>query len=277
MGAVTALVNGAPVEQVSIRDRGFQYGDGVFETLAIANGAPLLWERHLARLHEGAARLGIAPPDAGLLRAEAERLCADKARAVLKIVVTRGVAGRGYAPAADTAPTRVLSVAPWPDYPARPAREGVAVRFCRTRLASQPLLAGIKHLNRLEQVLARAEWRDEYAEGLMLDDAEHVIEGTMSNVFLVTAGRLHTPDVSRSGVAGIMRGLVQERARDLGLECRVTDIARTDILGAEEVFLTNSLIGLWPVRRLEKREFAVGDITRRVQEAVRGACCHAEE
>lgn len=277
MNGVEVLVNGVPGEQVSVRDRGFQYGDGVFETLAVARGAPLLWERHLARLKEGAARLGIAPPPEATLRAEAARLCVGKARAVLKIVVTRGVSGRGYAPMDEAAPTRVVRIAPWPDYPARNAQAGVALRFCRARLARQALLAGIKHLNRLEQVLARAEWRDEYAEGLMLDDADRVIEGTMSNVFVVKAGGLRTPDVNHCGVAGIMRGVVMERAQRLGLDCRVAELTRADLWDAEEVFLTNSLIGLWPVRRLEDAEYAPGPVTRRVQEAIRDVCCHGED
>ncbi|MEK7261447.1 MAG: aminodeoxychorismate lyase, partial [Pseudomonadota bacterium] len=166
MSPVSVLVNGVAVDTVSARDRGFQYGDGLFETIAVSRGTPLLWERHAQRLLAGAVRLDMPPPETALLRAETDRLCRGVERGVLKIIFTRGISGRGYRPDASASTTRALSLSPWPDYPPSWSGEGVVVRLCQTRLASQPRLAGLKHLNRLEQVLARAEWDDEYAEGL---------------------------------------------------------------------------------------------------------------
>jgi 4-amino-4-deoxychorismate lyase len=267
----TILINGEFQDRISIRDRGFQYGDGLFETLAVSQGKPVFWQRHMRRLQHGAERLGLTPPPESLLRQEAEQLCMNHAHAVLKIIVTRGVSSRGYRPAADTSPTRVLSLSPWPDYPAAYSQQGVAVRFCRMTLARNRFLAGIKHLNRLEQVLARAEWQDDYQEGLMQDTDGNVVEGTMSNIFAVSNGTLLTPDVSQCGVEGVMRGVVLECAAAASLPCRVADIRRQDILDADEVFLTNSLIGLWPVRKLEEQEFTVGRITRQLQQALHDA------
>ena len=268
--APTALVNGAAVEQISIRDRGFLYGDGLFETVAVAQGVPLLWERHMNRLYRDAARLSIVPPAEILLRQEAERICHGAEHAVLKIAITRGNSERGYASTVN-APTRVLSLTPWPDYPPSHAQHGVVVCFCRTILARSPVLAGIKHLNRLEQVLARAEWGSEYQEGLMQDENGQVVEGTMSNVFAVSGGTLLTPVLSHAGVEGVMRGLVLERAAALSLSARTLALTPDDILQADEVFLTNSLIGLWPVRRIESREYPVGKVTQQIRQALRDA------
>lgn len=267
----TTLINGELQEQISIRDRGFQYGDGLFETLAVTKGKPVFWDRHMRRLQHGAERLGLVPPPESLLRQEAGQICMNRERAVLKIIITRGASGRGYGPVAGASPTRVLSLSPWPDYPAVYSQQGVAVRFCRMTLSRNRFLAGIKHLNRLEQVLARAEWQDEYQEGLMQDAGGLVVDGTMSNIFAVSQGTLLTPDMTQCGVEGVMRGVVLECAAAASVSCRVTDISRQDILNADEIFLTNSLIGLWPVRQLERQEFTVGSITRQLQQALHDA------
>lgn len=264
------LINGELTDAVSARDRGFQYGDGLFETIAVQRGTPLLLEKHLARLGAGAERLGfqVAP---ALLHQDAERLCRGVERGVLKIIVTRGISMRGYRGDPAATPTRVLSLSDWPSYPASHAEQGVDVRLCRTRLAAQPALAGLKHLNRLEQVLARAEWGDEYAEGLMQDESGNIVEGTMTNVFLVRDKALVTPALDRCGVEGVMRSEVLERAARLGIANRVETVTPEHLERAQEIFLTNSLIGLWPVRRIDQRSYALGDITRKIQQAIRDA------
>lgn len=269
------LVDGKPCETVSARDRGLHYGDGLFETLAVVGGRPQLWEPHMRRLAEGCRRLGLPPPASDLLRGEADRLCAERERGVLKILLTRGQGGRGYRPPreTETVVTRVLSWHPPPDYPPSYYREGVALRLCRTRLGHNPALAGIKHLNRLEQVLARAEWREAaIAEGLMLDQAGHPIEGTQSNLFLVRRGVLATPDLSCCGVAGVMRDLLIELARGDGHEVEVARLGIGDLQTADEVFLCNSLIGVWPVRRCGDWDYRPGPVATRLAEAVRGVC-----
>jgi len=268
---MTILINGEGGGSVSVLDRGFQYGDGLFETLAVENGEPLLWERHIKRLLEGAGRLGIEAPAGELLRQEAGQVCRGAARGVLKIVLTRGISGRGYAPSAGAEPTRAVGLLPWPEYPARHRTHGVSLRFCHTLISRHTVLAGLKHLNRLEQVLARMELQDDCSEGLMQDETGHVIEGTMTNLFVVRRDRLVTPDLTHSGVEGVMRGVVLERATALSVDCRVTGLLREEILAADEVFLTNSLIGLWPVRRLESRDYPAGRLTRRIQDAIRDA------
>ena len=268
---MTTLINGEPGDSISVGDRGFQFGDGLFETLAVENGEPLLWDKHLRRLHSGAARLGIQAPAAELLQHEAGQVCRGAGRGVLKIVLTRGISGRGYAPSAGAEPTRTVGLHSWPDYPARYRTHGVAVQFCHTLISRHNRLAGLKHLNRLEQVLARMELTDAYAEGLMHDETGHVVEGTMTNLFVVARDSLITPDLSHSGVEGVMRSVVLERAGALSIECRLSGLTREDFLAADEVFLTNSLIGLWPVHRIQTREYPVGRFTQRIQDAIRDA------
>jgi 4-amino-4-deoxychorismate lyase len=249
------LVNGLNQSTLSLNDRGLLYGDGLFETIAVVDGSPLELDRHVRRLHKGCERLTIEPPDLSLLNAEAAQLCAGAERAVLKIILTRGQGGRGYRPPAATPPTRILLLNPWPDYPQDYREHGISATLCRTRLARNPLLAGVKHLNRLEQVLARAEWRDEYQEGLLLDTDGLVVEGTMSNVFAVCEETLHTPALNVAGVAGIMRERILEQAAGAGLAVTIGDLRLHDIARAQALFFCNSLIGIWPVRQFGDRSF----------------------
>lgn len=246
-------------------DRGLAYGDGVFETIAVHDGVPLQIDRHIARLNEGCRRLGfVAPALADELRDRA----AGFPRAVLKVIVTRGEGGRGYRPPEDPVPTRVITVHAWPAHDPVWAERGVAVRWCETRLAIQPALAGLKHLNRLEQVLARAEWAglDQWQEGLMRDMEGHLIEATQANVFIVEAGHLRTPRVDRCGVAGITRARLIEAAQALGIDCAEAELDPGRVDAADEVLLCNSIIGVWPVREVGDTRFAApGPVTRALQ------------
>lgn len=263
------LIDGKESDQIAADDRGLLYGDGLFETLAVRDGIPQLWDYHMARLTRDCTRLGIPPPSQELLRSEADMLCAAHARAVLKIIVTRGSGGRGYRPATQLLPRRLLSLHPSPDHPAHCWQEGVAVRLCDLRLGSNPRLAGIKHLNRLEQVLARSEWDDAaIAEGIMMDGAGNLIEGTMSNLFLVRDGCLHTPVLETCGVAGVMRAHIMALVAQAGIPCVVRPLGLADAMAADEMFLCNSLIGIWPVCRFQGREWSPGPLTRRLQQAV---------
>ena len=260
-------VNGQSTETISALDRGLAYGDGLFETVAVRDGTAELWPEHLSRLVAGCERLGIPYPQE--LEAEGGALLEGVERGVLKVIVTRGVGGRGYRTPEVPEPTRILSIHPWPEYPHAWWHDGVTVRVCDTPLGCNPRLAGLKHLNRLEQVLARAEWNEPaVAEGLMSDGDGRVVEGVMSNLFVVRDGELLTPVLDRCGVAGVMRGAVMRAAAEVGIGCVEGDVRRETLEGADELFLTNSLIGIWPVARLGEREWPVGPFTRRLQQAL---------
>ena len=259
-------VNGVPGDVIPASDRGLLYGHGVFETIAIRTGRPEHWLRHMTRLHAGCTRLGIQPFEPALLAAEAESIINGTDEGVLKLIVTRGSGGRGYRAAGSTGCTRIMQLHPWPEYPASCAEEGVKTRLCDIRLGRNPALAGIKHLNRLEQVLARQEWNDaDIREGLLMDADGYLVEGTMSNLFMVSNGVLMTPDLSRCGVAGVMRTIILELAEQQGLDTRITHIGHEMLIEADEVFLTNSLIGIWPVIAVGETTCRKGDITTQLQ------------
>ncbi len=278
---LAAIVNGHPAHEISLLDRGLHYGDGLFETLAVKEGRAQLWERHLARLEQGCQRLHFPPPDGAALHDEAHALCTGHERAVLKILWTRGSGGRGYridrgidrgidhGKAAAARQTRALLLYRAPDYGAAPRRAGIAVRCCATRLGANAALAGIKHLNRLEQVLARDEWSDAgIAEGLMRDTHGRVICATASNVFAVRDGALLTPVLDECGVHGVMRGLIMETAASWGMAVHQTALRMEDLFAAEEVFLSNSLFGVWPVRRIDEIALKPGALAQRLAETL---------
>ncbi len=264
------LVNGESITHLSAADRGLQYGDGLFETIAVVAGAPSLWRQHIDRLQQGCECLGIPFPGEELLREEALQEIGSRERAVLKITITRGEGQRGYRPPTKPRPTRLLEASPWPNYPIESSRDGVAVRICSTRVATNRTLAGIKHLNRLPQVMARQEWHDtEIPEGLMLDEQNRVIAGTMSNLFLLTGEKISTPDLSSSGVSGIVRGVVLAVAQEQGVEVEIKEISMDDLTGADALFLTNSLFGVWPIRQLDGEDVQIEAINSELLQAVR--------
>ena len=261
------LVNGWPSQSVDAADRGLAYGDGVFRTLLVREGRILNWERHYRLLRRDCAQVAISCPDEPVVREEIRRLA--PASALVKVIVTRGASGRGYAYAQDLVPTRIVVAYPSISDPPEPARQGIVARRCELVLGEQPRLAGVKSLNRLENVLARAEWSDPaIREGLIGDAAGRVIEGTMSNVFVVKAGAVATPELSRCGVAGAQRERVIDLLEAEGVRCAVRDVTFGELAQAEEIFLTNSVIGIWPVIRLGDWGRPPGPVTRRVQRLV---------
>jgi 4-amino-4-deoxychorismate lyase len=239
-------------------DRGLAYGDGVFETLLVHHGQPVWWHEHWERLHRGARTLGLSMPDQDWIRTECQSLLADSQRSVLKIILTRGSGGRGYAAPENPQPTVILSSHPAPP----PISEPISLRWCKTALAIQPQLAGIKHLNRLEQVLARQEWNDPaIADGLMCDTEDRVICATSANLFALVGGRWLTPGVARCGIAGIARAWILANA-PAAVEA---DLSAAEVSHADALFLCNAVRGILPVRRLGLREWPMHEAVVRLQ------------
>jgi 4-amino-4-deoxychorismate lyase len=265
-----ARVNGAPGGELPVIDRGLHYGDGLFETIACVGGRPRLLDRHLHRLSQGCQRLKLAPPDMDALDAEVCELAASARRSIVKILVTRGPAqARGYGVSGGEVASRITLRYPWPEERTDAARDGVRVRLAQMRLGENAALAGLKHCNRLEQVLARCEWNDPaIAEALMFSSSGALISGTMSNVFLVHDSRLLTPRLDRCGVAGIMRELILEEAARAAIpvvECRLEAAALEQ---ARELFLSNALWGVRPVRALGDVSLGPGQLTRHLQRRI---------
>lgn len=264
------LVDGQLTDMLPCHDRGLAYGDGLFETLALLDGEPRHFSRHLKRLAEGASRLGIPAPEMSRWEEDLARLLmagAPPPRAVLKLILTRGSGGRGYLPPETPIPRRILQILPWPLPSPDEERLGIV---CNTRLGINPSLAGLKHLNRLEQVLAAREVAAAGAwEGLMCDIGGQLVEGTRSNVFVVTQGRLETPRLDGAGVNGVMRAVLCERAPAWGMPIVELHFPLERLDAAEEIFFTNSLRGIESLHRLsfDGRERRLGT---RIAEALAG-------
>lgn len=260
--AVRMLIDGQPGETVSALDRGFCYGDGLFESVRFVGDRAPLWPRHMARLEDGCRRLALPVPDADTLLHEARVVARDMRQSVVRITVTRGIGRRGYAPPHDAVPCRVVAAFDMPPPDPVAAEQGIRVRRCQLALAEQPQLAGLKHLNRLEQVLARAEWSDPaIVEGLLCDAGDRVICATMANLFAVIDGQLATPALDRCGVAGVARAEVMAVQAT-----RVRDLAFVELSDASELFLTSSIRGILPVQSVGDKVFAPGVVARGLQQ-----------
>ncbi|HHX34970.1 MAG TPA: aminodeoxychorismate lyase [Gammaproteobacteria bacterium] len=263
-----AWINGQPAESISLADRGLAYGDGLFETIKVRDGRALLLERHLLRLQEGCQRLAI-PFELQVVRQELHAYMQQLGDGVCKLILTRGSGQRGYTAPTPCFPQRILQASSLPQWPAAYAQQGIELFACLLRLSEQPLLAGLKHLNRLEQVLARAEWTDPaYAEGLLLDGQGRVVDCVFSNVFIVKDAQLITPALHRAGVAGVMRAELLARAEAAGIDVMVSDISLAQLLQADEVFTCNSLYGIWPVLSYTTQRWSVGPLTRKLQQLI---------
>ena len=261
--------DGEPAEVVAIDDRAFQYGDGLFETVAIRDAEPRLWDYHMDRLAMGCERLHIEVPDIPTLR---QRLCdaviQSNERPVCcaaKIIISCGVSPRGYARETPTTAKIYIGVFASNPVAAELYRDGVETLVCDTRLARFSATAGLKTLNRLEQVLARAEFAAHSAfEGLTLDASQQLICGTMSNVFIVANQTLITPSLQRCGVEGVMRRHTIETLRTNGIAVDIRDVGEDELYRSDEVFLTNSQFGILPVRRCGEKVWQQHTVTRDV-------------
>ena len=246
-----------PVAALASGNRGLAYGDGLFETMRAHRGALPWWDAHWARLARGGARLGFPLPDEAFVHAQAAALLAEgndgdrNGDGVLKLLVVRGGNARGYAPAAAAEPAWQLSRHV---LPAAPPPDGLRLHWCETRLAVQPALAGLKHCNRLEQVLARAESDAAGCdEGLVRDGDGHVVSATSANLFVLREGRWHTPPVDRCGVAGTCRLHLVPALHAIEARLSVADVE-----GADAVFLCNAVRGILPVASVGSRRWPPG-------------------
>jgi len=266
-GLELVLINGEPASCVSPLDRGLHFGDGVFETIACRQGRVRFLSLHLDRLTTSCERLDIRLGDVGVIRQEITQAAAGLHDSLIKLIVTRGSAvARGYGWSGTESATRVLLRYAWPQEDTTAWLDGVRVQIARMRLGENAALAGMKHLNRLEQVLARAEVPGkEAAELLLFSSSGRLISGAMSNVFIVRNGGLITPRIDLCGVAGVMRRVVLREATKAGLPVEEGTLLEGDLQSAEEVFLTNARIGVWPIRAIGPRTLAVGEVTRTVQ------------
>lgn len=263
------LVNGHPQDFLPLSDRAIHYGDGAFETVLVREGRLIYWQRHLSRLARACSLLQI-PLETALLEQEARSLVtASDDTFILKMIVTRGSGGRGYTPPEVASPRRIVMRYPLPPDYSLLAERGIGVLRCHHPISENPASAGLKHLNRLDQVIASLELPADCHEGLMCNAQGDVVEGIKSNVFLVQAGRLATPLLDRAGVSGIQREVVLEICAAQKLSCQVREVSFAEVLEADEVFVCNSVFGIWPVIHVRSsaacRTLTPGPMTRTLQ------------
>jgi len=262
-------VDSSNMANVSAADRGFLYGDGLFETMAVVNGGIPLWELHADRLLEGCRRLDLESPSIPALQSEIALRIGAVFRGILKLIITRGEGTRGYAIDDDAQGNMFLQLHPWSAMPVEYWTHGVKIRFCTLRLAHQPVLAGIKHLNRLEQVLARREWRSkDIQEGLLEDSDGNIIEAVSHNLFILQGEKFITPSLDQCGVAGVMRRHILELLRARGRQVEISKLDRHALLDADAVFLCNSIHGIWPVCELESRLYSDNHVVCELREEI---------
>ena len=272
------LINGSFDHVISPFDRGFSYGDGVFRTMKMVDGLPDGWPLHYQKLVTDCAAINIVCPSAELLMSDLQQLfstidLSEDHLAIAKIIITRGEGTRGYTPPAITTPMRVITKSPMPQYPEGRFSEGISLTVCETRLASQAKLAGIKHLNRLENVLARMEWADAQmtsgiTDGIMLDSAGNVIECTSANIFARFGDTLITPSLHQCGVAGITRQRIIDLAYTLSLKATVEVIDLPTVLSADEVIICNSLYSAWQVKTIQEKIIKTGALAANIRVAL---------
>jgi 4-amino-4-deoxychorismate lyase len=241
---------------ISINDRALQYGDGVFETLRIVNGRIPMWEYHQQRLQNAQAILGLPLDD---FFAQWGSFVEQKLSAIdngcAKLIISRGEGPRGYKIPRQAQLNWWLSITSLPNVE---SKKDFRLTLCRHTLSRQPTLAGLKHLNRLDQVMARSEWneQDNFDEGIMFNLDGDVTAGTMSNIFWLKAGRLFTPDLSQEGIDGCVRRWVIDQAGS-NAPVIVEKCAKLDqLLTADAVFLTNSLMGIQKVTEIDGQAIA---------------------
>ena len=260
------LVNGQPCETVSIKDRGLLYGDGVFETILCDQGRPLLLAGHTQRLENGCKRLGLSAQELPSVLSDIRQVAGDD-DCIVKVIVTRGLRARGYSyDKSDNTTTRIVYREEKTSFPAEFYKSGIALTQCQHALTSNPSLAGIKHLNRLDQVMARSEWDHEFQEGVMLNPKGYVLEGTMSNIFIEKNACWLTPKLDQAGVAGVMRQWIMRNAYQADMECVEEDITLEDMKQAQAMFICNSVIGIWPVNLFLGQTYVISEATQKIMQ-----------
>ncbi len=274
MSDFISLINGEFSKHISVIDRGLSYGDGLFETMSWSylDDEKVLgvefWDRHIERIKLGCSITKIKLPQTEILTNYKEKILNECLRkgiknGVLKIVITRGIGGRGYKFEKEIVPTVIFLSFPSKEINKKTLHKGVKLRFCEFPIFENSMLAGLKHLNRIDSVMARSEWEeDEFFDGVMLDNSESIIDGTMTNLFFSKNNVLYTPIIKKSGINGIMRQVVIDNAKLFFKEVCEIEIKRKAISTFDEMFVTNSVIKILPVTHLSNKKFRTTNATR---------------
>ncbi|NQZ79775.1 MAG: aminodeoxychorismate lyase [Colwellia sp.] len=239
-------VNGKQEQYISITNRGLAYGDGVFTTAKVLNGKVQLLAAHLERLMDSCLKLHIALPDMDKVAIELIDVAQRFELAVLKVIITAGLGGRGYSRQGCSSSMVIITFHPFPEHYHIWQTKGVELGLSNFKLGLNPSLMGLKHLNRLEQVMIRRELDHQPEDDLLVTNISgHIVETSCANIFWLKAGQYYTPDLSESGVEGLIRNIILKNIPS-------THIVKTQISNLDNIeamFICNSVMGIIPVRR----------------------------
>ncbi|WP_261815632.1 aminodeoxychorismate lyase [Vibrio gallicus] len=262
-------INGQVADKIDASDRSFNYGDGGFTTIKTCDGKLEHWPLHITRMQDCLALLRIAQPDWKQVQGWLEHAATDRGEGGVKLLISRGSGGRGYSPKGVDVPTVVISSFNYPAHYCLWQNQGVELGVVEPRLGLNPLLAGHKHNNRLEQVMMKADMDQQgFADGVVLDINGHIVETTMANLFWVSDNILYTPSLEQAGVAGIGRRLAIKYAQEMGIDVVIGQFDLKRVFEAQEVFISNALLGIAPVIKIATNSFCIGIITRNLQERI---------
>ena len=258
------LIDGKEQSQISISNRNFQYGDGLFETCIVRDNQILFWEKHFLRLDTGCRKLKIKKLEESIWLQDIKKALslASKKNCVLKLVLSRGNTERGYSYPEDILPVRVVIVS---ELKNTQGRESYSLEYAQSGFHSNPNLAGIKHCNRIEQILARSSLKAD--EAIMLDESQNIISVTQGNIYFIFGKSLVTPKLDRCGVIGSRRSLILDLAESLKLNSEQANISINEAKKADEVFISNSIIGIQSVSSIEDYKFPKSAITEQINKA----------
>ena len=257
-----AIINGKEQSNISIFNRNFQYGDGLFETCVVNNNQILFWEKHLSRLDIGCRKLKIKNIEEEIWLKDIKKALSltSKKNCVLKLILSRGNSQRGYSYPDDILPVRVVIVSEMKNVQ---AKESFSLEYASSGYHSNPNLAGIKHCNRIEQILARSSLKRD--EAIMLDENQNIISVTQGNIYFIFGQSLVTPKLDRCGVIGSRRSLILELAESIELNVEEGNVSMNDAKKADEAFISNSIMGIQSVNSIEEYQLPKRLVTKQIK------------
>ena len=249
------LINGKKSLGLNPFDRGLAFGDGVFRTMKIQNGVPKYWKYHYEILSHDAKSIQIDIPSSRILLNDVKKLFSEPGDFVGKFIITRGVSARGYQFKKNIKCTRILLKNKFTPIQKETAMEGVCLQVCKQRLSKNSMLSGIKHLNRLENVLAKTELEKENFDGILLDSDGHVNECISSTIIMRVGGTLYFPSQHGAGVSGVTKKIIIDNIKYLGFKIKIKEILLEELKKSDEVVITNSIIGAIPIRKINNKKW----------------------
>ena len=263
-----AIINGKEQSNISIFNRNFQYGDGLFETCVVNNNQILFWEKHLSRLDIGCRKLKIKNIEEEIWLKDIKKALSltSKKNCVLKLILSRGNSQRGYSYPDDILQVRVVIVSEMKNVQ---AKESFSLEYASSGYHSNPNLAGIKHCNRIEKILARSSLKRD--EAIMLDENQNIISVTQGNIYFIFGQSLVTPKLDRCGVIGSRRSLILELAESIELNVEEGNVSMNDAKKADEAFISNSIMGIQSVNSIEEYQLPKKMITEQIKIAFESA------